>query len=67
MEYFIGSIIQLPFNRSIRGWLPCHGQLLHVKYYQALFTLIGNKYGGQTEVTFQIPDLRVKRRVYEGY
>lgn len=40
------------------GWAYCNGQQLQVTAYQALFSLIGNAYGGDGVKTFNLPDLR---------
>jgi len=36
----------------------CAGQLLQISAYQALFSLLGTKYGGDGVNTFGLPDLR---------
>jgi microcystin-dependent protein len=41
-----------------RGWLPCDGRLLEIRYHPALFSLIGDGYGGDSQTTFAVPDLR---------
>ena len=54
---FIGQIIPFPSNILPEGWLWCEGQVLEVKKYEALFSVIGNRFGGQGR-TFALPDLR---------
>lgn len=58
MEAFIGSILVVPFTYAPVGWSMCAGQLLQVNQMQALFSLIGNIYGGTANSTFALPDLR---------
>lgn len=58
MEFFMGSIIQWPMDRAPEGWKLCDGQLLPIIQYQALYSLIGNKYGGDGRTNFALPDLR---------
>jgi microcystin-dependent protein len=41
-----------------RGWLPCDGRLLEIRHHPALFALIGDGYGGDSQTTFAVPDLR---------
>ncbi len=41
-----------------QGWLPCEGQVLQVRQYQALFALLGNRFGGDGTTTFCLPDYR---------
>ncbi|MEI6078045.1 MAG: tail fiber protein, partial [Verrucomicrobiota bacterium] len=56
----IGEIRCLAFdaNTNILGWLPCDGRVLSVYYSTALFSLLGNMYGGDGYQTFALPDLR---------
>jgi microcystin-dependent protein len=41
-----------------KNWAFCTGQSLTVQQNQALFAVIGNKYGGDGKTTFNLPDLR---------
>jgi microcystin-dependent protein len=43
---------------TVDGWLPCDGRLLSIQQNQALFSLLGNRFGGTYPQTFAIPDLR---------
>ncbi len=58
MEPFIGTIRLMPYNYTPYGWLPCEGQILQIQQNSALFSLIGNKFGGNGSTTFALPDLR---------
>jgi microcystin-dependent protein len=58
MEAFIGTILPWPMNWAPEGWVLCNGQILQVNQYQALYSLIGNVYGGTAPTTFGVPDLR---------
>jgi microcystin-dependent protein len=58
MDAFVGSILVVPFNFAPVGWAMCAGQVLQVNQNQALFSLIGNTYGGSVGVSFGVPDLR---------
>jgi microcystin-dependent protein len=60
MDEYIGSILPMAFNWSPQGWYVCHGQVLSINQYQALFALIGATYGGDGVANFKIPDLRKK-------
>ncbi|MDD4921880.1 MAG: tail fiber protein [Bacteroidales bacterium] len=60
MENYIGEIRAFAFGRTPEGWLPCEGQTLQVRDYNALFALISNRYGGDARTTFMLPDLRGK-------
>lgn len=43
------------------GWLECDGRTLNVSEYRALYSVIGNTYGGVTGSTFKLPDYRSKK------
>jgi microcystin-dependent protein len=58
MEQYIGQIQQFPYNFPPRGWTFCHGQLLDINHYTALFSLLGTTYGGDGIRNFALPDLR---------
>ena len=45
-------------NGSFNGYVLADGATLQVDHYQALYSLIGNTYGGQGTTDFQLPDLR---------
>lgn len=59
MEAFLGSVVLFAFNYAPQGWLPCDGQLLPVDKNQALYSIIGNKYGGDQK-NFALPNLKDK-------
>lgn len=56
-EVLVGSINLFPYSFTPMGWVCCNGQLLSVMEYQALFSLIGNTYGGNGQTTFGVPNL----------
>lgn len=58
MENYIGEIRAFAFNRIPRGWLPCEGQVMQIAQYQDLFSLLGNRFGGDARTNFCLPDLR---------
>jgi microcystin-dependent protein len=41
-----------------QGWTPCEGQVMQIAQNQALFSLLGNRFGGDGRVTFCLPDFR---------
>lgn len=43
---------------SIVNGLPCDGQTLLISQYQSLFALLSNRFGGDGQTTFALPDLR---------
>jgi microcystin-dependent protein len=57
-EPFTGQIEAFAFNFAPRNWLPCNGQLLQVRQYQALAALLGKTFGGDGVTNFGLPELR---------
>lgn len=57
MDGFIGEIRAFGFNYVPEGWLACNGQTLLAQQYQALYSLIGNTYGGTPGQNFKLPNL----------
>lgn len=57
-EPFIGELKLFPYDRAPRGWMTCQGQLLPINQNQALYSILGNVYGGDGVSTFALPDLR---------
>ena len=60
MDPFIGQIILWPGLWVPEGWALCDGTVVNISDYQALFSLIGNTYGGDGRNNFALPDLRSK-------
>lgn len=58
MEPFIGQIKLFPYNFAPRNWAFCEGQILSIVQNTALFSLLGNRFGGDGKTTFALPDLR---------
>lgn len=56
MDSYIGQIQLFAFNYAPPDWIICAGQSLPVAYNQALYSLIGNTYGGNT-TNFNVPKL----------
>ncbi|MBO6881218.1 MULTISPECIES: phage tail protein [Winogradskyella] len=65
MDQFMGQILMFGGTFAPRGWAFCHGQMLSIAQYQALFSLLGTTYGGDGRTTFALPDLR--SRVAVGF
>lgn len=57
MDYYIGSILLLPYTFAPMGTMLCDGRTLNVAAYQPLFALIGATYGGNGSTTFCIPNM----------
>jgi len=57
MDYIIGTILLLPYSFTPMTLLLCNGQTLNIMPYQALFSVIGNTYGGDGQTTFAVPNM----------
>lgn len=57
MEAYIGQILPWAVPFAPKGWALCNGQILTITQNQALFAVIGNKYGGDGKVNFALPNL----------
>lgn len=57
-EPFLGEIRLFANNYAPRGWMFCEGQILQINQNQALYSLLGNVYGGDGLTTFALPDYR---------
>lgn len=65
---FIGTVALFAFDYPPRGWLFCHGQILPItgSGYEALFSVLGTRYGGDGKTNFALPDLRGRMPVGVG-
>ncbi|MCD9570208.1 phage tail protein [Pseudomonas protegens] len=66
MEPFLGEIRLFPWSWAPQGWMLCQGQILNMNEHMALFTLLGDRYGGDGRTTFGLPDLRGRAAVGEN-
>lgn len=53
----IGQISLFPYGYAPMGWHLCDGSVMYIAQNQALFALIGNRFGGNGTSTFALPDL----------
>ena len=67
VEAYLGEIRMWGGTFAPVGWRYCDGTILAVSQYQALFSLIGNYYGGDGRTTFALPDLRGRAPVNFGH
>ena len=63
---FIGQIQMWGTTFSPMYWTTCSGQLMPINQNQALFSLIGSKYGGDGRITLGVPDLRGRTAMHSG-
>lgn len=57
-DAFLGEIRLLSFSYAPVGWALCDGSILPIAQHEALFSILGNRYGGDGSTTFGLPDLR---------
>lgn len=57
-DAYIGDIQAFPYGFVPRNWAACEGQLIAISQNTALFSILGNTYGGDGRTTFGLPDLR---------
>jgi len=65
-EPFVGEIRLFTFNFAPRGWAKCDGQLMQIQQNNALYSLLGIRFGGDPKANFQLPDLRGRVPVSQG-
>lgn len=66
-EPFLGEIKLFSFPKTPIGWSLCNGAILNIQQNQALYSLIGKKFGGDGKTTFGLPDLRGRTPVGLSY
>src|ERR1044071_2120017 len=65
-EPFLSEIKIVSFNFPPKGWALCNGQLLPINQNQALFSLLGTRYGGNGQTNFALPNLRGRVPIHMG-
>ena len=65
-QSYIGEIRMFAGNFAPAGWAFCDGRVLAITVYDALFTLIGTRYGGDGQSTFALPDLRGRIPIHQS-
>src|SRR3954463_15211527 len=63
---YVGEIRMFGGNFAPAGWMFCEGQLLPISENETLFQLIGTRYGGDGQETFNLPDLRGRIPIHQG-
>ncbi len=66
MEFYLGQIFIAGWNFAPRGSVLCHGQLMQIGSFSALFSLFGTTYGGDGRTTFGVPDLQGRAPIGQG-
>lgn len=65
-EPFIAEVRIVALNYAPRGWAFCDGQELPISQNTALFSLIGDIYGGDGRITMGLPNLRDRAPMHPG-
>ncbi|MCR4341449.1 MAG: tail fiber protein [Gemmatimonadaceae bacterium] len=55
---FLGEMSLVPYSVVPRGWAVADGRLLPINQNQALFALLGARFGGNGVTTFALPNLK---------
>ena len=63
-EPFLGEVRVFSFGFAPHGWAQCNGQTLPINQNQALFTLLGDHYGGDKSTTFALPNLQGRTPIH---
>src|SRR5690606_24771902 len=65
-DSMLGEISIFAGNFAPRGYTFCEGQELAINQNPALFSILGDKYGGDGKTTFALPDLRKAEESLKG-
>ncbi|WP_417831338.1 phage tail protein [Terasakiella sp.] len=65
-EAYLGSVCVTSGSYCPKNFSPADGQILAISSNQALYSLLGNMYGGSAPTTFALPDLRGRTPVGIG-
>ncbi|WP_033919722.1 phage tail protein [Sphingomonas sp. 37zxx] len=63
---YIGEIKLVAFNFAPRGYLVCDGQLLPIRQFTTLFSVLSNRFGGDGRVDFALPNLQERVPIGQG-
>lgn len=66
MDGFLGEIRMFAGNYAPEDWAMCDGTLMPIQGNEALYSILGTKYGGDGVTNFALPDLRGRLPVHAG-
>lgn len=66
VDAYLGEVRIFSGAYAPEGWALCNGSLLDVANNQALFALLGNRWGGNGVNQFAVPDLRGRLPIGQG-
>lgn len=56
--YYLGQICLFPYDYVPEHFVECDGAIWTLLSHEALFSLLGTRFGGDGEIMFRLPDLR---------
>lgn len=56
-DCYVGEVSYFPYYFTPEGFLEANGAEMYVTAAPALFSLIGNKFGGISNYTFKLPNI----------
>lgn len=65
-DVYVGQIMMCGFGYAPRGFAACNGQLLPILQNQALYSLLGPRFGGDGSTNFALPNLQGSTPVHFG-
>ncbi len=65
-DNFLGEIRVFSFDFAPNGWAECNGQTLPIPQNQRLFSIIGNRFGGDGKANFALPNLKDSTVISQG-
>lgn len=66
MNGYLGEVKFFAGTYPPKDWAFCDGQMLAIQSYPALYSVMGNQYGGDGVNNFALPDLRGRANVGSG-
>lgn len=63
---YIGDVMAFAGTRVPDGFMLADGRTLQATQFSALYSLLGNTYGGEPNVSFKLPDLRTRTIIGAG-
>jgi microcystin-dependent protein len=63
---YMGTVMPVAFQFAPQDWQTCAGQNLPVNQNSALYSLLGNTFGGTSGQNFNLPDLQGRTIVGQG-
>lgn len=57
MDCYLAQVQLFAFNFDLRCWAHCNGQILSIRDHEALFSLLGTRFGGDGISNFALPKL----------